>query len=68
VTDAERFARILHASLAADLADADAGLVRGELYTDRSDLATPLGRPATTRREAGADAAGLSAAVAAVGG
>ena len=38
--------------LAAVLADADAGLARGELYTDRSDLVSLLGRPATDRRVA----------------
>ncbi|WP_371776959.1 hypothetical protein [Streptomyces sp. NBC_01438] len=38
--------------MAAAVADADAGLARGELFTDSDDLVRLLGRPATTPREA----------------
>jgi NAD(P)H dehydrogenase (quinone) len=42
----------LPADLAAVLADADAGLARGELYTESDDLPRLIGRAATTRRDA----------------
>jgi NAD(P)H dehydrogenase (quinone) len=42
----------LPADLAAVLADADAGLARGERYTDSDDLPRLIGRPATTHRAA----------------
>jgi len=42
--------------LAKVLADADAGLARGELYTHSDDLARLLGRPAQGHREAVRDA------------
>ena len=38
--------------MAAAVADADAGLARGELFTPSDDLAKLIGRPATTAREA----------------
>ena len=38
--------------MAAAVADADAGLARGELFTARDDLVKLIGRPATTAREA----------------
>jgi NAD(P)H dehydrogenase (quinone) len=38
--------------MAAAVADADAGLARGELFTDSDDLVRLIGRPATTAREA----------------
>jgi NAD(P)H dehydrogenase (quinone) len=38
--------------MAAAVADADAGLARGELFTDSDDLVTLIGRPTTTAREA----------------
>ncbi|NDZ77862.1 NAD(P)H-binding protein [Streptomyces sp. SID10853] len=38
--------------MAAAVADADAGLARGELFTDRDDLVKLIGRPATTAHEA----------------
>ena len=38
--------------MAAVVADADAGLARGELFTDSQDLVKLIGRPATTAREA----------------
>lgn len=38
--------------MAAAVADADAGLARGELFTDSEDLVKLIGRPATTAREA----------------
>lgn len=38
--------------MAAAVADADAGLARGELFTDSDDLVRLLGRPAITAREA----------------
>ncbi|MGW6201701.1 NAD(P)H-binding protein [Kribbella sp. NPDC055110] len=42
--------------MAAAVADADAGLARGELYTDSDDLEKLIGRPAITAREAVRDA------------
>ncbi|MET9532327.1 SDR family oxidoreductase [Streptomyces sp. NPDC006649] len=44
--------------MAAAVADADAGLARGELFTDSDDLVKLIGRPATTAREAVRNAAG----------
>lgn len=38
--------------MAAAVADADAGLARGELFTDSGDLVELIGRPVTTAREA----------------
>jgi len=38
--------------MAAAVADSDAGLARGEWFTDSSDLVKLIGRPATTAREA----------------
>ena len=38
--------------MAAAVADADAGLARGELFTASDDLVKLIGRPATTAREA----------------
>ncbi|WP_406146492.1 SDR family oxidoreductase [Streptomyces sp. NBC_01012] len=38
--------------MAAAVADADAGLARGELFTDSADLVELIGRPVTTAREA----------------
>jgi NAD(P)H dehydrogenase (quinone) len=38
--------------MATVLADADAGLARGELFTESDDLARLIGRPATTHRDA----------------
>lgn len=38
--------------MAAAVADADAGLARGELFTDSDDLVNLIGRPATTAHEA----------------
>ncbi|SEO69004.1 NAD(P)H dehydrogenase (quinone), partial [Amycolatopsis saalfeldensis] len=38
--------------MAAAVADADAGLARGELFTASEDLAKLLGRPATTAHDA----------------
>ncbi|MFD0021091.1 SDR family oxidoreductase [Streptomyces sp. NPDC058382] len=38
--------------MAAAVADADAGLARGELFTDSDDLVKLIGRPATTAHEA----------------
>jgi NAD(P)H dehydrogenase (quinone) len=48
--------------MAAAVADADAGLARGELYTDSDDLEKLIGRPAITAHEAVRDAvaAGVS--------
>jgi NAD(P)H dehydrogenase (quinone) len=43
--------------MAAAVADADAGLARGELFTASDDLAKLIGRPATTAREAVQNAA-----------
>ncbi|WP_026146087.1 SDR family oxidoreductase [Nocardioides sp. Iso805N] len=40
------------AEMAAAVADADAGLARGELFTDSDALAKLIGRPVTTAREA----------------
>jgi NAD(P)H dehydrogenase (quinone) len=45
--------------MAAAVADADAGLARGELFTASDDLVKLIGRPATTAREAVQDAAAL---------
>lgn len=42
----------LPAEMAAAVADADAGLARGELFTASDDLVKLIGRPATTAREA----------------
>ena len=42
--------------MAAAVADADAGLARGELYTDSDDLEKLIGRPAITAQEAVRDA------------
>jgi NAD(P)H dehydrogenase (quinone) len=47
----------LPAEMAAAVADADAGLARGELFTASDDLVKLIGRPATTAREAVQDAA-----------
>jgi NAD(P)H dehydrogenase (quinone) len=47
----------LPADMAAAVADADAGLSRGELFTASEDLAKLIGRPATTAREAFSTAA-----------
>lgn len=49
----------LPSEMADAVADADAGLARGELFTDSEDLAKLLGRPATTAREAFQHAASL---------
>jgi NAD(P)H dehydrogenase (quinone) len=46
----------LPAEIAAAVADADAGLARGELFTESEDLVKLIGRPATTAREAVQDA------------
>lgn len=46
----------LPAELATVLADADAGLARGELHTTSDDLAKLIGRPPTTRDQAVRDA------------
>jgi NAD(P)H dehydrogenase (quinone) len=43
--------------MAAALADADAGLARGELFTASDDLVKLIGRPAATAREAVQNAA-----------
>ncbi|MGH3252357.1 MAG: NAD(P)H-binding protein [Trebonia sp.] len=43
--------------MAAAVADADAGLARGELFTASDDLAKLIGRPPTTAHEAVQDAA-----------
>jgi NAD(P)H dehydrogenase (quinone) len=42
----------LPAEIAAAVADADAGLARGELFTASEDLVKLIGRPATTAHEA----------------
>lgn len=42
----------LPSEMAAAVADADAGLARGELFTDSEDLAKLIGRPTITPREA----------------
>jgi NAD(P)H dehydrogenase (quinone) len=47
--------------MAAAVADADAGLARGELFTASDDLAKLIGRPATTAREAVRNAATIEA-------
>ena len=47
------------AEMAAAVADADAGLARGELFTTSDDLAKLIGRPATTAREAIQNAANI---------
>ena len=52
----------LPVELATVLADADAGLARGELFTDSTDLARLIGRPATTARDAVRDAFAARAA------
>lgn len=46
--------------MAAAVADADAGLARGELFTASEDLVKLIGRPATTAREAIHNAAAAS--------
>jgi NAD(P)H dehydrogenase (quinone) len=43
--------------MAAAVADADAGLARGELFTASDDLVKLIGRPATTAHEAVQNAA-----------
>jgi NAD(P)H dehydrogenase (quinone) len=43
--------------MAAAVADADAGLARGELFTASDDLVKLIGRPTTTAREAVQNAA-----------
>ena len=43
--------------MAAAVADADAGLARGELFTASEDLVKLIGRPATTAHEAVQNAA-----------
>lgn len=45
--------------MAAAVADADAGLARGELFTDRDDLVKLIGRPAITAHEAIRNAAAV---------
>jgi NAD(P)H dehydrogenase (quinone) len=45
--------------VAETVADADAGLARGELFTNSRDLERLLGQPATTRQQALAEAAAL---------
>ncbi|MEU8705184.1 SDR family oxidoreductase [Streptomyces sp. NPDC048565] len=45
--------------MAAAVADADAGLARGELFTDSGDLVELIGRTATTAREAVLSAAAV---------
>jgi NAD(P)H dehydrogenase (quinone) len=47
--------------MAVAVADADAGLARGELFTASEDLAKLIGRPATTAREAVQNAATFEA-------
>jgi NAD(P)H dehydrogenase (quinone) len=47
------------AEMAAAVADADAGLARGELFTTSDDLAKLIGRPATTASEAIQNAANI---------
>ena len=47
----------LPAEMASAVADADAGLARGELFTASEDLVKLIGRPATTAREAVQNAA-----------
>jgi NAD(P)H dehydrogenase (quinone) len=48
--------------MAAAVADADAGLARGELFTASDDLVKLIGRPATTAREAVQNAATIEQA------
>ncbi|MFE9859730.1 NAD(P)H-binding protein [Streptomyces sp. NPDC005780] len=48
--------------MAAAVADADAGLARGELFTDSDDLVQLIGRPAITAREAVRNAAAVEGA------
>jgi NAD(P)H dehydrogenase (quinone) len=50
----------LPAEMAAAVADADAGLARGELFTASNDLEKLIGRPATTAHEAIHNAAAAS--------
>ncbi len=47
--------------MAAAVADADAGLARGELFTASDDLVKLIGRPATTAREAVQNAVAIEA-------
>jgi NAD(P)H dehydrogenase (quinone) len=47
--------------MAAAVADADAGLARGELFTDSGDLVKLIGRPTITAREAVLNAAAVEA-------
>jgi NAD(P)H dehydrogenase (quinone) len=47
--------------MAAAVADADAGLARGELFTDSGDLAKLIGRPTITAHEAVVNAAAVEA-------
>ena len=47
----------LSAEVAAALAEADAGLARGEFFTPSEDLVKLIGRPATTAHEAVQNAA-----------
>jgi NAD(P)H dehydrogenase (quinone) len=47
--------------MAAAVADADAGLARGELFTDSDDLVKLIGRPTITAREAVLNAAAVEA-------
>lgn len=47
--------------MAAAVADADAGLARGELFTESDDLVRLIGRPALTAREAVRNAAAVQA-------
>jgi NAD(P)H dehydrogenase (quinone) len=47
--------------MAAAVADADAGVARGELFTASEDLVKLIGRPATTAREAVQNAATIEA-------
>jgi NAD(P)H dehydrogenase (quinone) len=51
----------LPAEIAAAVADADAGLARGELFTASEDLAKLIGRPTTTAHEAVQNAATIEA-------
>ena len=51
----------LSLEMAAAVADADAGLARGELFTESDDLVKLIGRPATTAREAIQNAATVQA-------
>jgi NAD(P)H dehydrogenase (quinone) len=63
----EQYAEVLHgaglpADMARALADADAGLARGELFTDSGDLSRLVGRPTATLAEALAARLGTAAA------